>query len=40
MIKLASHYDPWGKSVKFTPIKVPLVASHTQPSWHIKVIRL
>lgn len=28
MLKLAGHYDPWGKGVNFTLIKVPPVASH------------
>lgn len=32
MLKLAGHYNPWGKCVKFTLIKVPPAASHTQQS--------
>lgn len=32
MLKLAGHYNPWGKGVKFTLIKVPPEASHTQQS--------
>lgn len=40
MLKLEAHYDPWGKGVKFTLIKVPPVTSHTQQSWQRKAIRL
>lgn len=40
MLKLEAHCDLWRKGVKFTLMRVPPVASHTQQSWHRKEIRL